>query len=119
MNTGYVEWVREEAALIHADGCTGVSNIEGWCCLQHDLEFSHGKSAADAYRHYRLGATDYWALAKPVTFEEANAHFRACHLRSSRLGYFNPLAWWRWAAMRAKATRKAWDAHRAREAAQV
>lgn len=109
-------WIRQEAALIHADGCTGITNINGWPCLQHDLEFYYGKSAVDAYRLYLDGHPEPWGSSKSVTFEEANAHFRAANLRDSALGYFNPMVWWRQFGMRLKKTREAWEKHRAREA---
>jgi len=116
VTSAYASWLREEAALIHADGCTGVTNLYADCCLQHDLEFYYAKSAADAYRQQRAGHPAPWRDAVPVTFDEANAHFRACHFRSSRFGYLNLVGWYRYAAMRLRKTRAAWDAHRAREA---
>jgi len=112
----YWDWISEEAALINADGCTGVTNYQGRCCLQHDLEFYYGASASDAYRRYRDGDPYYWFNADLLSFEIANAHFKACHFRNSKLGYRDPAAWWRYAAMRLKKTRAAWDAHRKREA---
>lgn len=111
--TAYTEWIREQAALIHADGCTGVTNWNGVCCLQHDLEYFHGKSAVAAYQLASVGDPDPWGKAKPVTFEQANAHFKACNFRESALGYFNLFAWVRYAA-RLK-MRAAWDSHRQRE----
>lgn len=111
----YWDWVRQEAALINADGCTGVTNMYGECCLQHDLEFYYGKHAARAYTYYVGGAQNYWGLALPITFEEANENFKRCQFRQSKAGFFNPFAWWRYAAVRQKKGRAAWDAHRARE----
>lgn len=113
------DWIREEAALINADGCTGVSNLYGECCLQHDLEFWAGKSAASAYRHYRNGEPEYWVTAERITFEGANSNFKKCHFRQSKAGYLNLFAWWRYAVVRTKKGRAAWDAHRARETATV
>ena len=111
----YWEFIREEAALINADGCTGVSNMYGECCLQHDLEYWAGTSAASAYRSYRGGAPNYWREADPITFEEANSNLKRCHFRESKAGYLNLFAWWRYAVVRTKKGRAAWDAHRARE----
>lgn len=105
----------EQAALIHSDGCTGVTNLYGDCCRQHDVEGFHGRSATDAYRLYLTGASDYWHRAQPITFEEWNKHFRSCHFRSSRLGHWSPLAWARYGAVRMRKGRAAWDAHRQRE----
>lgn len=115
----FLEFIREEAALINADGCTGVSNMYGECCLQHDAEFYFGKSAASAYRHYREGDPEYWLTADRITFEQANENFKRCHFRQSKAGYLNLFAWWRYAVVRTKKGRSAWDAHRAREAAGV
>lgn len=112
----YWEWITREAALIHADGCTGITNLQGRCCLEHDLQFFYGRDAADAYRRYARGEAMVWALAHRITFEEANTHFRACHFRESRLGYLNLVGWYRYAVVRRRKGRAAWDAHRAREA---
>lgn len=111
----YHEWIENEADLIHADGCTGVTNVNGWPCLQHDLEFKTGRSAAAAYNYYRWGHEDYWAKAPQITFEIANAHFRAALFRESALGYLNVFSWARYVAMRLKKTRAAWNGHRERE----
>ena len=113
----FADFIREEAALINADGCTGVTNWNGICCLIHDLEYGHGKSAADAYGRYRGGDPNYWRNATAVTFEDANAHFKACNFRESTAGYLNPFAWIRYGAMKMKKTRGAWDRHRARSTA--
>jgi len=112
----FYDWVREEARLIHADGCSGVTNIDGICCLIHDLEFYYGKSATDAYRHSTgPGDAIAWQDADAIGFDEANANFRRCCFRESILGYANPLAWWRYWGVRTQKGRAAWDAHRARE----
>lgn len=108
-------WIEEQAALYSVDGCTGVTNWNGRCCLRHDLEFSFGRCAASAYRRYLAGEADPWALADPITFDRANAHFKNCNFREAKAGYWNPLAWARYGAMRLRKTRKAWDNHRRRE----
>ena len=107
MTMRYWDWIRQEAALIHADGCTGVTNMYADCCLQHDLEFYYGTSATEAYR---VG----WAKAMPITFAQANDHFKRCHFRMGRLGHWNPIAWVRYAAVRMRKGRSAWDTHRRR-----
>ena|SRR3990167_585228 len=111
----YAHWIEEQAALINADGCTGVSNAFAGCCLRHDLEFYYGRSATDAYIQARYGERDPWVWAERLTFEEANAHFRACHFRESRLGYLNLVGWYRYAIVRRSKGRAAWEKHRARE----
>jgi hypothetical protein len=112
----FYEWVKEEARLIHADGCSGGTNLEGICCLIHDLEFYYGKSVTDAYSYARLGHLDPWMKARPVTYDDANRHFRSCMFRESTLGYLNPRGWLRYWAVRTKKGRAAWDGHRQREA---
>ena len=113
----FAEFVREEAALIDADGCTGITNWNAECCLAHDLEFYYGRSVTDAYRRYRDADAAYthWTTAAPVTFEQANSHFKACNFRSSKAGYFNPFAWVRWLGMKLRKTRASWEQHRQRE----
>lgn len=112
----YREWIEDEARLIHADGCTGVTNIGGWACLEHDVAYYYGRDPVQAYRLWYRGIRGYWELSPPITFEDANRAFRSSLFRESWLGHFNPMSWWRWRAMRLKATRAAWDKHRAREA---
>lgn len=111
----YHDFIREEAALINADGCTGVTNVNGWACLEHDLAYYHGKRPTHAYRKYCAGVEDFWGDAEPTTFEEANANFKRALFRESVFGHLNPLSWVRYAAMRLKKTRSAWDEHRQRE----
>lgn len=110
----YYDWLREQAQLIHADGCSGVTNIDAICCLEHDLAFYYGKDPAHAYHFART--QDPWWWARPITFEDANTHFRACCFRESRLGYLNLMGWWRYWGVRTKRGRAAWEGHRAREA---
>lgn len=111
----YKPWIEEQSALHSVDGCTGVTQWNAFCCKVHDLEFKLGKSAASAYRNYVSGHRDPWVRADPVTFAQANDHFKACNFRESAAGYWNPFAWIRYAGMRLKKTKAAWDAHRARE----
>jgi len=112
----FLAWLESEARLIHSDGCSKVSQFNRKCCDLHDCEFYHGKDAADAYRLFREGERGYWSQAKPVTFEDANRHFRNCHFSHTQLGWLNPMTWWRWRGI-VRFSRGAWDAHRAREQA--
>lgn len=112
----FYEWVREEARLINADGCSGGTNIDGICCLIHDVAFFHGCDPVDAYRWFVAGHPEPWRKAQVTTYERANRDFRACCFRESKLGYLNPMAWWRYWGVRTKKGRAAWDSHRAREA---
>lgn len=82
--SSYWERVRDTAAELGADGCTGATG--GWvdCCLEHDV-------------HYRLRTT---LDGTPISRRDADARFRACMQSRSRLGWWSPVAWWRWAAVR-------------------
>ncbi len=113
----YWDWVRSEAALIDSDGCSKVSGLCHECCWEHDLAFYYAKDPRDSYRHYLAGALEEWALAKPITFDEANARFRKCHVSRTKLGWLNPMVWWRYGGVRWGA-KSAWDDHRAAEAAE-
>lgn len=113
----YWDWVRSEAALIDSDGCTRVSGIQHECCWEHDLAFYYAKDPRAAYRRYLNGDTDPWLRADVITFEQANGRFRKCHTARSVMGWLNPMAWWRYGGVRWGA-KSAWEAHRAREAAE-
>lgn len=76
--------VREKAAEIGADGCTMATGAFRDCCLEHDL-------------HWRTGQT---LDGDPISFDEADLRFRSCMQRSSRLGWFSPMAWIRYAVIR-------------------
>jgi hypothetical protein len=80
----YWERVRDKAAELGTDGCTFATGAFVDCCLEHDL-------------HWRLGTT---LDGKPITKREADARFRACMQSRSRFGFFSPVAWWRWSAVR-------------------
>lgn len=122
MTVLYQAWVESEAALIVSDGCTGVSGFRRECCLEHDLAFYYARNPRTAY----MGWVDHgdrelaWEEAAPITFEEANSDFKRCHARASKLGSFwwlNPVNLWRWRGV-VRFSKRAWNAHRAREAAQ-
>lgn len=83
----YWDQVRDEAGRLGTDGCTGVSGLFVECCMEHDIHYRTGKT---------LGGT-------PITKREADARLRACMMSRSKLGYFSPIAWWRWAGLRLKA----------------
>mgnify|MGYP001585300174 CR=1 FL=1 len=88
-------WLRQVKADIGSDGCSGVPDFYLDCCIVHDL----------AYRF----AVDPWG--RPTSRAEADAAFRACIQRQSRLGKASPMAWVRWLGVRAFGS-KAWNAHR-------
>lgn len=114
----FQDWIRDQAAIHDVDGCTGVTNWNAICCLQHDLEFKFGKSASSAYQYHVKGHPEPWAVADATTYEQANDHFKNCNFRENRLGYWNPFAWIRYGVGRLRKTRAAWDKHRAAEQAE-
>lgn len=77
---GYWERIRDRAAELGTDGCTGATGIHVECCLEHDI-------------HWRTGRT---LDGQPITPGQANKRFRSCMQSRSKLGWFSPLAWWRW-----------------------
>jgi len=76
--------MRERAEAVGSDGCTGVPEWHRDCCLEHDV-------------HYRTGQT---LTGVPINRAEADAVFRECLRRRSRLSWYSPLSWWRWAGVR-------------------
>lgn len=86
----YWERVRDKAAELGTDGCTGATGAFRDCCLEHDI-------------HYRLGTT---LGGEPITRREADDRFRSCMMAHSALGFYSPMAWIRWAAVRCFGRRK-------------
>jgi hypothetical protein len=80
----YREWVEDEAARLGSDGCTMALGLKVFCCKEHDVLWRT--------RKHRDGT--------PCSEDEANARFRSCLMRSSRFGWFSPMAWWRWCAVK-------------------
>ena len=109
----YREWIKQEADLIEADGCSFISNWNSICCLIHDLEYYYGKDSAHAYVLYLSGEKNYWLIAKTTTREKADNGFNNCNHRESFLGYLHPLAWLR--RLVERLGKSAWDKHRLRE----
>jgi hypothetical protein len=97
MKTLFRSWVREKAAELGADGCTGVPEFYRDCCLLHDIAYRTGRNPAALY----LGREEF------ITRSEADQLFRDCMQQRSKLGKFNPMSWWRWAGVRLFAS-KAW-----------
>lgn len=80
----YWEQVSKKATELASDGCTGVIDFYLPCCHRHDL----------MYRlHVDMDGT-------PITRAEADAKFRECMQKRSRLGNFNPMSYIRWAGVR-------------------
>ena len=78
--------VRDQAAALGSDGCSGPT-VEWYrdCCLQHDIIYRTGRDEE----------------GQPVSRREADARFRRCMQQQSRLGRYSPVSWWRWLAVRA------------------
>lgn len=76
--------VRDAADELGADGCTMATSIRRDCCLRHDCE-------------YRLHET---LSGRALTRKEADDRFLACMQARSVFGWWSPLAWGRYAAVR-------------------
>lgn len=86
--------VRQRAAELRSDGCTGVPEFYQDACFEHDV-------------HYRTGAT---LDGVPLTRADADRIFRHRIQAMSPFGVFSPMSWWRWAAVRLFGA-SAWHAH--------
>mgnify|MGYP003438754089 FL=1 len=80
----YWERVKDKAAELGTDGCTGATGLFADCCLEHDIA-------------YRLGTT---LDGTPITKEQADKRFLCCMQSRSLWGWYSPMAWWRYAAVR-------------------
>lgn len=81
----YWDRVRDRADSLGSDGCTMATGLRRECCLEHDIA-------------YRTHATvDGEAIH---TRAEADVRFRACMQRRAWLGWWSPVAWARYAAVR-------------------
>lgn len=80
-----VYWVkvRRAAKALGSDGCTGVPDFYLDACLEHDV-------------HWRTGHT---VFGNRISLWAANRRFRQVIQSRSPLGRFDPLSWWRWAAV--------------------
>tara|TARA_R110000824_G_scaffold22460_4_gene82141 strand:+ start:885 stop:1202 length:318 start_codon:yes stop_codon:yes gene_type:complete len=77
--------IRAYAKLTDGDGCTGVPDFHKDCCREHDL-------------HLETGLT---LSGRPISTWAANAAFASCIQSRSRLGFFSPMAAWRWVSVTA------------------
>ena len=92
--------VRDLADQIGSDGCTMATGARRDCCLEHDIAYALHRTVDGVPIHTRA---------------EADARFLACLQRHSRLGWWSPLAWVRYAAVRAGGQRAWRDCGRAHE----
>lgn len=76
--------VRERAAELLSDGCSGVPDFYLDACLDHDIA-------------YRTGKTIH---GEAITRAQADARFRRVIQSRSPFGVLSPMSWWRWAGVR-------------------
>lgn len=84
MSDAYWHAVRQRAAELGANGCSGVPDFHRDCCLEHDIHYRDQRT---------LGGVS-------LTRADADARFRYCLQSRSPLGAMSPMAWWRWAGVR-------------------
>jgi hypothetical protein len=82
LNT-YWYLVRQIAATLNSDGCSGVPEFHSDCCLEHDI-------------HWRTGRT---IDGEAITDMQANRRFWYCNAVKSRFGRWSPMAAWRFAGV--------------------
>lgn len=80
----YWDRVRNRAAELGSDGCTKALGVKRDCCLEHDVSYADGHTVD----------------GEPQTKQQADQRFLACLQRHSRLGFYSPLAWWRYLAVK-------------------
>lgn len=82
----YWEWIKDEAAAVGSDGCTGVSDWHIECCWEHDLACHYNKNPRSAYEIYmareghRVEAMNPWSYAEDMTRRQADYAFADCNL---------------------------------------
>lgn len=76
--------IRQWAADLESDGCTGVPDFFSDACKEHDC-------------HYR---THHWLDGTPISRPETDERFRRVIQSRSVFGVISPMAWWRWAGVR-------------------
>ena len=72
----YFERIRDKAAELGSDGCTGGTGAFKDCCREHDVHWRTGRM---------LDGT-------PISPRAANRRFLACMRNHSRFGYYSPMA---------------------------
>ena len=78
--------------FVQSDGCTGTFDFYRQCCVLHDW----------LYRTHR----DFHGA--PIGKKDADALLRSCIMHRSKFGFWNPMAHWRYWAVRKFGT-KAWE----------
>jgi hypothetical protein len=80
----YWQRVRHRARQLNSDGCTGGTGLLRDCCLEHDI-------------HERTHRT---VDGESITGDESDRVFLACMQRNSHIGWWTPVGWVRYAAVR-------------------
>jgi len=86
--------VRKRARELGSDGCTGGGALFRDCCLEHDI-------------HERTHRTPD---GHPITEYESDRRFLHCMQRRSFVGWWTPIGWSRYAAVRIWRRWRAWRA---------
>jgi len=79
-----MEYFKALEDVIKSDGCTVVLEVYHNCCVQHDLG-------------YRFHIDCY---GNSVTRDKVDAKFRCCMQDCSKIRWFSPMSWWRYAGVR-------------------
>lgn len=89
---GYYDRLLEIADEEGFDGCSMATGVRKECCAEHDYHYRY---------HRRL-------TGEPITKAEADLRFRACLQRRGWMGWWSPIAWARYWAVRWFG-RRAWE----------
>jgi hypothetical protein len=90
MAPGYYDRIRELADEQGFDGCTMATGARRDCCAEHDFHYRHHQRLDGS----PLGKDDIEAR------RVADLTFLRCMQRRGWLGWWSPLAWLRYAAVR-------------------
>lgn len=90
--SGYYERLREIADEKGFDGCTMATGARKDCCAEHDFHYRY---------HIRLSG-------EPITRKEADDILLRCMQRRGWFGWWSPVAWGRFVAVRLFGA-KAWE----------
>lgn len=110
----YFNWLREQATLANTDGCSRVTGFKVECCYEHDLAYFYHRDPRDAYLRWKTGSLHPWREARPIDRGATDARFRRCLQARSRLGFWSPMALWRWVGVKVGGS-GAWKAWKGRQ----
>lgn len=83
----YYTWIRLEAAKVHSDGCTGVSEWHQECCFEHDLGCLYSRDPKEAFRLFQAGNLEPWVFAEEISRSEVDKRFALCNFTLSSGGW--------------------------------